>query len=487
MELHGRKERWFPVPWLFCLALANTVNAAPPTATPDLAKPPPLPAPTTTTTVEAKLPNGNSSVQVPANAALPLREAISMSLKANHDVLKAAHVLQASKAKLSTTRSQLFPKIELEVDAGTFHDRQPIPGDVGIPKAARDRNSYIAQLRFSQSLFAGFKNSSSIERYGAEENGSQLDLEIAKEKAIEDTIRLYFGVQLLEKQISAEKEVQSLRENQLKDIDRRFSQGRATDLQQLQARYWVKQQVPKILMLETDLSSQRLKLYRTLNLPLDRTFDLTDRLPANTGDPISFKLPTLPEALDYALRNSLRIRKLETQFQSLQAQSGEGLAPHLPSLDLELTAGTNAYQRFDIASSDSLAYGAELKLKVPLFSGLDSMSDHSYWRSRLDELKEDRARLRETLLEELNETYRRLEMSSHRIEASRANLDLTERAVRKSEDFYKMGRATLNEVLDAYGAMLEARKQSAQDVYDRIVALFHIKSLLGLGALFESE
>ena len=419
-----------------------------------------------------------------AGLPLSLRESIQLALKNNHDVLKAADALEGAHAKLSSARSQFFPKIDFEFGAGTFHDRIPQPGDVAVPLVPRDRNNYVAQLNLSQNIFAGFQHSSATRRYDAEVQAASLTLEIAKEQAIEEVIGLYFAVQLYEDQIEAEKEVQVFRENQLKEVEHRLRQGTATDLQQLQALYAVKQQVPKLQQLETELSSKRLDLYRRLNLPLDGVYTLTDPLPTS-GIPIPFTLPTLPEALDFALKNNFRVKKLDFQFQSLQAESGEALAKNLPSLSLELSAGTNAYQQQDFATANSLAYGAQIKLKAPLFSGLDSVSDRKLWHSRLDELKEERAKLREILLNGLNETYRRVEMSTNRIEASRVNLDLTRRGVQRAQHFYTLGRATLPEVLGAYTAHLEAKKESIQDTFDRLIAIFHIKSLLGLGTKFD--
>lgn len=430
---------------------------------------------------------GIRAAETPPAKKLPLRESIDLALKADHAVNKAAHALDGAKARLASARGKYFPKIDLELNAGTFHDRNAIPGDLQIPSVARDRNNYLAQVKFSQPIFSGFGHSSTMSKREYEQKVKELELDIAKETAIEQTIALYFGVQLLEKQIRSEKEAQVMRESQRKEIGERTRHGAATDLQQLQAEYAVKQQVPKILELETDLSTKRLRLYRALNLPLGDTFELTDLLPDRIEGPLAFKLPDLPHALDYALRNSLRIRKLEAEVHATQSESGESLAPHLPRLDLELSAGSNAFQRADIASSDSLAYGAQLKLVVPLFSGLESLSDRSYWRARLDELTEERARLRESILDELNETYRKLEMTSHRLEASRVNLELTERAVKKAREFYRMGRSTLTEVLDAYSANLEAKKQGAQDIYDRVVALFRVKSILGLGASYDEK
>lgn len=423
----------------------------------------------------------------PAAKSLALRDSILLSFKVDHDVQKAARAVEAAGAKLSSARSQFFPSVGAEIDAGTFHDRNPIPGDTSIPLVPRDRNSYVALLTLSEPLFSGFASSSAMTRYKALETSSELDLEIAKENTIEKIISLYYGVQLYERQIAAENEIQALRENQLEQVNARFKQGAATDLQQLQALYSVKQQVPKIQALEAQLSSTRLKLYRELNLPLDQTYVLTDPLPQSIGTPVTFKLPALPEALDFALRNSLQIRKIEAQFVAIQGQGGQALAPHLPTLSLQLTAGTDAYERQDIATADSLAYGAELILKIPLFSGLDSVSDRAYWRSQLEELKEERAKLRETLLDQLNDTYRQLELTSSRIEASQVNLELTTRAVQRAQSFYRTGRATLTDVLNSYGNNLDARKQALQDTYDRIVALFHIKALLGLGATFDEN
>ena len=404
----------------------------------------------------------------------------------NHDVLKASRAEEAARARLSSTRSQFFPKIDLKVDAGTFHDRIPQPGDLSIPLVPRDRNSYIALISVSQSIFSGFQRSSALRRYEADEKSADLNLEIAKEQAIEEVIGLYFGVQLYENQIVAEKEIKVFRENQLKVVEHRLREGAATELQQLQALYAVKQQVPRIQKLEADVSLYRLKLYRRLNLPLDGVYRLTDPLPTS-GSPIAFNLPTLSEAYDFALKNSLRIRKLEFQFQSLQAESGEAFASHLPTVNLDLSAGTNAYLRQDIATPNSLAYGAQIKLKVPLFSGLDSFSDRTMWNARLEELKEERAKLREILLNELNDSYRQLEMSNNRIEASKVNTDLTLRAVKAAQQSYRVGRVTLPDVLNAYNANLEAKKESIQDAYDRIMALFHIKSLLGLGAKVDDK
>src|SRR5262249_7369874 len=101
---------------------------------------------------------------LPDEGNISLHAAIQRALENNHEVLRAARGLQAAQAKLSSARSQFFPKLDLSLDAGTFHDRVPQPGDSVVPLISRERNAYNAQLTVTQNLFSGFQHSSAVQR-----------------------------------------------------------------------------------------------------------------------------------------------------------------------------------------------------------------------------------------------------------------------------------------------------------------------------------
>ncbi len=180
------------------------------------------------------------------------------------------------------------------------------------------------------------------------------------------------------------------------------------------------------------------------------------------------------------MKNNPNFAKYEAQLTLLQNETGEIMSKHLPLLDLVVNGGTNAYQRPDIGTNDSLVYGVELRLTVPLFSGLDSFSERSERQSKLNAMKEARTEFRESFLEQLNDAYRKFELASTRWDADKVNLELTEKAVNKARGFYRAGRATLADLLDSDNRFLEARRTATQTKYDRVVGLYRIKSLLGV-------
>lgn len=432
----------------------------------------------------AKLLVGVEVTESPKPAApvedIALPRAIQMALSNSHEVKQSKESYEAAEAAVRRVRSSFYPKVSAEVTAGTYHDRVPLPGSTSVPTTPTDRNNYVAGLKLSQSLFAGFRDASAFARVTTERTLADKELQIAKENMAQTVIQLYFGIQLLLRNIESEKEVKTLRAQQYDEVKNKMLHGSATELAALQVEYTLKAQQPQISALEADLESRKLKLARLMGFSLDQSYKLKSDLPDASVPLLTTQLPAFSDAFEFALKNNPNFAKYELQLTQLQNQTGEVLSKHLPTLDFIVNGGTNAYQRFDIGSSDSLTYSAELKLTVPLFSGLDSFAERSEQQSKLNALKEARSAYRESVLEQLNDAYRQLELASTKWEADKVNLVLTEKTVSKARAFYRMGRATLAEVLDSYSQFLTARRSATQTKFDRVVALFKIKSLLGV-------
>ena len=80
-----------------------------------------------------------------------------------------------------------------------------------------------------------------------------------------------------------------------------------------------------------------------------------------------------------------------------------------------------------------------------------------------------------------------LQVASSKLEAETVNVKLADMTVLKARGFYGLGRASLSDVLNSYSHALDAKKNLAQAMYDRVFALSHIKTALGAGlANFEA-
>ncbi len=210
---------------------------------------------------------------------LTLPQAIEFALANSHRVKRSKELLAAAEAAVRTTRASFLPKVSAEVTAGTFHDRVPIPGNTSYPTVPRERNNYVAQLKASQSIFAGFHDSSAYARASSQRLVAEKELQIVKEDTSSEVIQNYFGILLLLKNIESEKETKALRTEQLEQIRHRLASGAAIELASLQVEYALKAQLPQIAALEADLESKKLKLSRLIGIPLNQTFKLKSDLP----------------------------------------------------------------------------------------------------------------------------------------------------------------------------------------------------------------
>src|SRR5258708_6126298 len=110
---------------------------------------------------------------------LDLPKAIGLALSNSHEVKKSIELKQAAEASVRRVRANFFPKVSIEVLAGTYHDRLPTPGSAIAPTVASDRNNYAAGLKATQSLFAGFRDSSAYAKVNTQKSLADKELQIA--------------------------------------------------------------------------------------------------------------------------------------------------------------------------------------------------------------------------------------------------------------------------------------------------------------------
>jgi len=410
---------------------------------------------------------------------LALKEATERALKNSPRLAKSEADFEKSEAAAAKAWAPFYPRLDINAGAGTFHDRVPNPGDPEIPLVARDRNSYHAQLVMNQSLFAGFGDSATLSAARRARESAQWTAQSEKNAVTEQVIGWYYGVQMRQRQIEAEKEASTLRQSQLVDVQRRVGAGTATDLERLEAEYSLKSQEPVLENLKSELELMSLRLSRLLGLELDASLELTDSLETANAILEGATLPSLADAFKIALAKNPDANRMESDVERYDSESRGLQAKHLPKLDLQLAAGTNAFTREDIATQNSLVYSGQLLLTVPLFSGLQSVYERRERNAGMLALRKDQALLREKILDDLDGAYHQWKLSIARITSETASVRLAEEAARRARIVYRAGRATTTDVLDAYSRLVSAKKNHAQAMYERITSVARIRALLG--------
>jgi outer membrane protein TolC len=425
------------------------------------------------------LSTANATDEATQDLPLTLKAAAERALEQSIELAQFKFEKDGSDASAKRAWSGFYPKLEIQASGGTFHDRVPNPGDTVVPTVARDRNNYTGQILFTQSLFAGFADSATVSAARSAARAANVKVVLEKNTVIDQVIELYFGVQLRSKQIEAEEEAAVLRQTQLHDIRARVSAGVSIDMDRLQSEYVLKTQEPVLESLRSDLELTSLRLSRLLGYNLDVRLILSDSLESANAVLSTSEVPPLAEAFKQAMSQNLDKVKLEADVDSFDSESRKIAAKHLPTLDLQLAAGTNAYMREDIATQDSLTYSGQLVLNIPIFSGFDSVYERQERAAGEGALKKREALLREKILNDLDAAYHTWKLALSRITSETASVRLADEASRRSRSMYRVGRSTATETLDVYQRLVEAKKSLAQAMYDRIISLSKIRTLLG--------
>ena len=411
--------------------------------------------------------------------SLSLKVAIEKALTHSPRVVQAREDVRAADADVSRVRAAFFPTVKAEFKAGTYHDRIPNPGDNQIPATSRDRNQYVGQVVLDQPIFSGFGTLGEVQAARANHKAAQAQLvEVANETASE-VIRIYFGLQLTDAQMKAERETMALLQKKLEQVRLRTHEGRSTQLQLLQAEYAVQAKVPAIQDLEMDWDLKKLRLSALTGEVFPGELDLVDELAAANKVLDESQLPKLNDAIKSMFGANSHLSQLDARIEEKRSLARKTSSAHLPSLNFILNAGTNAYQRPDIATPASLVYGMEVKVTVPLFSGFSSVHEASQTNSLLTSLHKQYENERNKLLEDVTRAYREWETAALRIEAEKKNVQLTRSAISQAESLFQVGRVTLTEVLDTYSNALSAKRALEDAIYRRVDAIARIRSLMG--------
>ncbi len=421
----------------------------------------------------------NGSKPLPPIIELTLKGTIDRAVENSHTVRQAREDLSAAQGRIKQATAKFYPTIQAEANAGTFHDKQPAPSETPPPEVERDRNQYDAKVTLTQNVFSGFSHWAGVQSAKADQESFQKKLDRTTSEVRFEIAKLYFEIQLKLRELAAEREVSELRQKQLEQVKARFAAGRATQVERLKAEYAVKSQIPQIKSLESDLEKDTLRLVQYVGLPLTQEFKLTDSLEKAANAVMSKPLPEIATAFDLALTSNPDLIGIESDLAKLSSDVKVTSAKNLPALDLIFSSGTNAGRRDEIGAPGFRAYGGQLKLSVPVFSGLSSFAERHENQAKINSMIEKKAATREKLLEDLRRVYSAWSLETVRMDAEKTNIELAEKTVIQAETLYQTGRATLTDVLDGYSNQLQAKKNLASAMYGRVAALAEIKFLLG--------
>ena len=416
-----------------------------------------------------------------AQNTLTLTEAVNYALQNKNEAVKARLDVENSEYQIQEARANALPQIN--IDGGLTYNAvlqetaMDFMGESMILAMGKPWQSTavvsLNQQIFNQAVFTGLKAARTTREF------YQINSQLTEEQVIEKVAESYYEVYKTESQLKTVEKtidnttrvrdvIQSLFENGLAkkiDLDRTN-----VSLNNLQSS---RQQLLNALELQENALKYLIGM--DINTPIE--------LPENTFEVTRHAF--VDE--DTNIENRTEIRLLEKQSELLALNKKATQAQGLPSLSLNANYGyLGIGDEFPWFQSYPGAYWSDyatigLNLRIPIFNGGVVRAKTRQAQIEIDKLEADKRDARLALDLELRNAITQLNNSLITLNTQNENVNLAKEVLDNVENNYKVGLASLTDLLDAETSYADAQNNQTNALLDYKLA--EIKLIKAKGQL----
>ncbi|MBW1975592.1 MAG: TolC family protein [Deltaproteobacteria bacterium] len=380
-------------------------------------------------------------------------------------------VINAEQGEKEVARSPLLPaistgvnytryKIEHGIIEGAFGDSQ----EPGHERLAWDITFNYIAFSFGKDYFA-YKAASQLVKSRTKDftrAWQNLSFQLAK---------IYYSIITVDKTIDATRATIKSLETLVREIGEKVKVGRLPEVDLLKVEVTLSRSTDDLSKLETlkeDLLGELAKLMG---------YNEPGRLVIKEQpmEEIEEKHFNVNELLEEAYSERADLKSIEHSLESVRYQTKSVKASYLPEIALRGAYSKQASGDADFVSDGNVA----VMISMPIFDGF-------LRKGKIDKLKAEENRLRFALQDkrlqiakEVKTALKDYQETLTRIRSARRSVKHAEEVLRIEKLKYKLGRTTINFVLEAESALLTAKSIFYKAYHDNYVALEKIKLALG--------
>ncbi len=410
---------------------------------------------------------------------LTLKDAVAIALTPDGSarVRIAEEMLLFARARSGETRAALLPNISASVgrqdmtrnlEAFGLRLNIPVPGFT-FPVLVGPYSVFDARATASQTIL----NLSSIRRYQAAKSGireAQAETESARDQTRAEVAFAYLNAMRAEAALEAAQSDLRLAEAILKLAVDQKTAGTGTGIEITRADVQLANERQRLVAVRNDLAAARLQLLRAMNLDLDASLELTDKLAFVPVQPW-----TAPQAFEVALRERTDWQAQQQRLETARLLHSASRMERLPTLNFFADYGTIG-SGLDRAIP-TRTYG--FSVQVPIFDGgrTDSRRAESASQYRQETIRSEDLRIRIEL--EIRLALDSLQSSVEQFKAAEEGLALAESEVAQAERRYRAGASPGLEVTDAQTRLERARENRILALFRYNIARIQLASAMG--------
>jgi len=404
---------------------------------------------------------------------ISLKDAVNYALENQSDAKKAKLQIENSEYLIQEARAGALPNIsangsitynpilqETAIPADGFPGMPPSDEPFLILAMGQKWNSVagvsLTQNIFDQAVFTGLKAAKTTREF------YQINAQLTEEQVIERVATAYYNVFVQKEQLETI-DSSYVKVSQSRDIIKSlFDNGlaREIDLDRVNVQLMNLSTTRQQLVNAVQLQENALKFY--MGMPIAQAIELED-------EEFSVESHLLADEAETENRTEMKVLKKQEELLVLQKEARK--AAYYPTLSLN--AGYNYMgqgEKFPIGAgledgihwSDFASIG--LNLRIPIFSGFANKARVSQADIELRTLQEDIKQTELSLDLEYQNAKSEIENNLIAIENQEENVKLAQKVVDNTQNNYRLGLATLTDLLESQNALVDAKNNYSNAV-----------------------
>lgn len=423
-----------------------------------------------------------SSAAAQETKVYTLDEAIRTAIERNAELQIARLEVEKSSAQVREAYSYALPSLTFDANyrkpvkkqvtflPGIFFGQGP---DL-VPVSFESWNSFnmgftASQLLFNATVLTGIGTSRIYHRIAEDQYRA------AYNKTVANVKKAFYGVLLTRQVLETTQASLQNAEDNLRQVRVMNQNGMVSDYDLIRAEVQVENVRPMVIEAERNLTFALNGLKMAMNLESSESIDIRGLL---EFDPVDSQLAD--EQL--LLQRNATLQALNHQKEFTHQVMNVYRSEYLPSLSAFATTNWVSQSNQFSRTWDKLYRSSHvgLALSINLFNGFRTTSKVSQAQKDARKVEEQLTATREGLRTQMKNIRYRLDESRKRIQTQGRSVELAEKGYRIAKTRYQTGSGTQMEVNDADVALMRARLNRAQAIYDYAVARTELEEIVSV-------
>lgn len=413
------------------------------------------------------------AAQEPAPASVTLEEALRRAELVQPTIIQARGASADASAQYRTAWGSFLPDINANSSYGSSFSEgtrtDPVTGE--LRGANTQSKSVSMNLSANLDLFTGFRRGADLRAARAQEDAADAGLVDARFQVALTTKQQFFAALAAAELVRVRDASVRRAQEQLNVSVNKLRSGTATRSDSLRS-------LVTLGSAQLDLLNARTTL-ATSEAALGRQIGVASRVAA-VRDTSILQVSVAPDTA--ALRVEAEaaspvVRSADAQVKAADANLSAAKSVYWPALNLTGRYGYSGSdaQDYNLFNSRSLSLG----LSWPLFNGFAREQGVVNRSTALDNARADAADARRQVSAELTQRFAQLDAARAQIDIATTSVSAAEEDLRVNQERYRLGAATIVDVLSSQEALSQAEVDVVQAWFDYLVAKAQIEALIG--------